>query len=436
MHEILKKIVVFVLTWEAQLILKKYKPKVVAVTGSVGKTSTKDAIAKVLEKKFRVRKSKKSYNSELGVPLAIIGAESGWDSIYMWLVAFWKGVAAIVTRENYPEILVLEVGADRPEDIKKIRLWLKPDVAVLTALAEIPVHVEFFSGPEEVFGEKVELIKGLDEKSSIILNFDDPRIMEMKDKTDGEILTYGFSEGADFEAMDYKIFFRREKFGSVPEGIEFKVKTKSEDLPVKIMNAFGSHSVYPALAAITVGSNLGMTLEDCIEMISVYSPPPGRLKLIRGVKETLILDDSYNSSPKALEAALKTLDDIKPPTREGRKIAVLGDMLELGKHTITAHRDLGSLAADVSDILCTVGVRAKFFMEGAIKEGLKKRSIYIFETSGRAGEELEKIIKPGDLLLIKGSQGMRMEKIVERLMAEPEKKKELLCRQDDGWENR
>jgi len=154
MHEILKKIVVFVLTWEAQLILKKYKPKVVAVTGSVGKTSTKDAIAKVLEKKFRVRKSKKSYNSELGVPLAIIGAESGWDSIYMWLVAFWKGVAAIVTRENYPEILVLEVGADRPEDIKKIRLWLKPDVAVLTALAEIPVHVEFFSGPEEVLARK------------------------------------------------------------------------------------------------------------------------------------------------------------------------------------------------------------------------------------------------------------------------------------------
>src|SRR3990167_9523499 len=381
MREILKKIFVFVLTWEARLILKKYKAKIVAVTGSGGKTSTKDAIAKVLEKKFRVRKSKKSYNSELGVPLAIIGAESGWNSIYKWLAAFWKGIKAIVAQEIYPEILVLEVGADRPEDIKKIRLWLKPDVAVLTALAEIPVHVEFFSGPEEVFAEKEEL-------------------------------------------------------AGVPEGIEFKVRNKKDEFPAKILNAFGSHNAYPALAAIAVGSVFGMKLEDSIEMISIYSPPPGRLKLIRGIKNTLILDDSYNSSPKALEAALKVLEEIEPPSKEGRKIAVLGDMLELGKHTITAHRDLGNIAADVSDILCTVGVRAKFFMEGAIKAGFKKRSIYTFETSERAADELEKIIKPGDILLIKGSQGMRMEKIVERLMAEPEKKKELLCRQDDGWENR
>ncbi|KKT78761.1 MAG: UDP-N-acetylmuramoyl-tripeptide-D-alanyl-D-alanine ligase [Candidatus Giovannonibacteria bacterium GW2011_GWC2_44_8] len=436
MREILKKIVVFVLTWEARLILKKYKAKIVAVTGSVGKTSTKDAIAKVLEKKFRVRKSKKSYNSELGVPLAIIGAESGWNSIYKWLAAFWKGIKAIVAQEIYPEILVLEVGADRPEDIKKIRLWLKPDVAVLTALAEIPVHVEFFSGPEEVFAEKEELIRGLGESATVILNFDDERIMEIGKNTSAKILTYGFSDGADFEALDYGIFLRKEDPAGVPEGIEFKVRNKKDEFPAKILNAFGSHNAYPALAAIAVGSVFGMKLEDSIEMISIYSPPPGRLKLIRGIKNTLILDDSYNSSPKALEAALKVLEEIEPPSKEGRKIAVLGDMLELGKHTITAHRDLGNIAADVSDILCTVGVRAKFFMEGAIKAGFKKRSIYTFETSERAADELEKIIKPGDILLIKGSQGMRMEKIVERLMAEPEKKKELLCRQDDGWENR
>ncbi len=406
------------------------------MTGSVGKTSTKDAIAKVLEKKFRVRKSKKSYNSELGVPLTIIGAESGWDSIYKWLAAFWNGIMAIATRENYPEILVLEVGADRPGDIKKIRTWVRPDVAILTALAEIPVHVEFFPDPEEVFAEKAELIKELGENASAILNFDDSKIMAIREKIEAKTLTYGFSEGADLEARDYEIFLRREDSGAIPEGIKFKVRSKKEEFSVKIINAFGSHNVYPALAAIAVGSIFGIKLEDSIEMISIYSTPPGRLKLIRGIKNTIILDDSYNSSPKALEAALKTLDEIKPLSRDGRKIAVLGDMLELGKHTITAHRDLGSLAADISDILCTVGVRAKFFMEGAIKAGFKKRSIYTFEISGRAADELPKIIKPGDLLLIKGSQGMRMEKIVEKLMAEPEKKKELLCRQDDGWENR
>lgn len=436
MREILKQIVVFVLTAEARLILKKYKPKIVAVTGSVGKTSTKDAIAKVLEKKFNVRKSKKSYNSELGVPLTVIGAESGWNSAYKWLAAFWTGLRTIIGKEKYPEILILEIGADRPGDIKRIRTWVRPDVAVLTALAEIPVHVEFFSAPEEVFAEKAELIKGLRDSAAVILNFDDARIMEMPEKTEGKVLTYGLSEGADFEARDYEIFFRRENHDSIPEGIEFKVRNNKEELPVKIMNAFGSHHVYPALAAIAVGSMFGIGLEEAIEMISVYSPPPGRLKLIRGIRGTLILDDSYNSSPKALEAALRTLEEIKPAGKDGRKIAVLGDMLELGKHTITAHRALGSLASDVSDILCTVGVRAKFFMEGAIKAGFKKRSIYTFETSERAAAELEKIIKPGDLLLIKGSQGMRMEKIVERLMAEPEKKKEFLCRQDEEWGSR
>src|SRR3989338_369090 len=151
MEEILKNTVINILTWEAKQILKKYKPKIVAVTGSVGKTSTKDAIALVLESGFKkVGKSEKSYNSELGVPLAIIGAKSGWNSALKWLEVIWKGARLIVERNSYPEFLVLEIGADRPGDIKKIRSWLTPDVAVVTALADTPVHVEFFQSPEEV----------------------------------------------------------------------------------------------------------------------------------------------------------------------------------------------------------------------------------------------------------------------------------------------
>ena len=432
MREYLKKIVVLVLTWQAKRILSKYKPKIVAVTGSVGKTSTKDAIYKVLENKFNARKSEKSYNSELGVPLTIIGAESGWGSMKKWGEIIWRGFKIILKREKYPEILILEVGADRPGDIRKIRELIKPDVAVLTALAETPVHVEFFSGPEQVFEEKSELIKGLGPETKVILNFDEPEIMKMRDKTGGEIKTYGRSEGADFLARDYNIFYLKNGRQSLPEGIEFKAKFGSEEFEVKIRGAFGAHQMYPALAAIAVGAAFDIKLEDAVESLSVYSPPPGRLKLIKGIKDTLILDDTYNSSPKALQAALAVLDEISAK----RKIAVLGDMLELGKHTITAHRDLGVIAAGIANILCTVGVRAKFFMEGALKEGFKKRTIYTFESSEKAGEEIQKIIEPGDLILVKGSQGIRMEKIVEMLMAEPEKKNELLCRQDSEWQNR
>ena len=425
MREFLKKIVIAVLTSEAKLILRKYRPKIVAITGSVGKTSTKDATAKVLEARFRTRKSQKSYNSEFGVPLTIIGARTGWGSPLKWLEAIRLGLGAIFTKQNYPEILVLEVGADRPGDIKKIREWLKPDVAVVTALAETPVHVEFFESPEEVFEEKAELVKNLPPEASVILNFDDEEVAKMRDKTSARILTFGFVEGADVKGAAYGIFFQ----DNAPAGIEFE----AESLHVKIPNALGKHQALAALAAIAVGKVFDIKSEDAARALSLYSSPPGRLKLIKGIKETLILDDTYNSSPKAAQAALETLAEL--PAK--RKIAILGDMLELGKHTITAHREIGEMAAGKKiDLLITVGVRAKFFADGATKAGFNKKQILSFGDSPEAARELEKIIEQGDLILIKGSQGMRMEKIVEALMSEPERAGELLCRQDEAWKER
>jgi len=320
---------------------------------------------------------------------------------------------------------VLEVGADRPGDIKKIREWLKPNVAVITALAETPVHVEFFESPEEVFEEKAELVKNLPPEASVILNFDDEEVAKMRDKTSARILTFGFVEGADVKGAAYGIFFQ----DNAPAGIEFE----AESLHVKIPNALGKHQALAALAAIAVGKVFDIKSEDAARALSLYSSPPGRLKLIKGIKETLILDDTYNSSPKAAQAALETLAEI--PAK--RKIAVLGDMLELGKHTITAHREIGEMAAGKKiDLLITVGVRAKFFTEGALKAGFKKKNVLEFGDSEEAAKKLPELIEPGDLILIKGSQGMRMEKIVEALMSEPERAPELLCRQDEAWKER
>lgn len=429
MKDFLRKVVVWILTWESKQILKKYHPKIIAVTGSVGKTSTKDAIAKVLEQKYKIRKSEKSYNSELGVPLTVIGSQSGWGSFLKWIGVVWKGFGLIVNTVPYPEILVLEVGADRPGDIKKIRELITPDTAVLTSLAETPVHVEFFESPEEIFEEKGELVKGLPETSNVFLNFDDEEIVKFRENTAAKIFTYGLSDGSEFLGFDYGIFYQKEENGSIPEGISFKVNFSGQEFSVKVINAFGRHHVYPALAAIAVGLAYDIEIEKSVEALSLYSPPPGRLKLIRGINGSIILDDSYNSSPKALAAALDVLEELNAK----RKIAVLGDMLELGRHTITAHRDLGRQASKVADILCTVGVRAKFFIEGAMKDGFKKKTIYTFGTSEDAAKELPNIVREGDLVLVKGSQSIRMEKIVEALMADPARKKELLCRQDEEW---
>jgi len=430
--EILKKTTIAVLTFEARVILRKFKPKIVAVTGSVGKTCAKEAIAKTLSYSINTRKSEKSYNSAIGVPLAIIGEKSGWQSPLKWAEIIWRGFLIWAKEKRYPNVLILELGADRPGDIRNILKWLKPDVGVLTALAETPAHVEFFSGPEQVYEEKSELVKSLGHEDKAVLNFDDSEIMKMIEKTDAGFLTFGMNEGADFIASDYKIIFKKEGEREIPEGITFKVSHGEDEIPVKIFGAFGKHNIYPALSAIAVAHIFKIKMEDAAEALSTYTPPPGRLRLIKGAKESLILDDTYNSSPKAVRAALELLKDI--PAK--RKIVVLGDMLELGRRTIDAHREIGFTIPEFADMLITMGPRAKFFAEAAWKKGFSKRNIFSFSNLEETLKKLEKIIGPEDLILIKGSQSMRMEKIVEALMSEPEHKNELLCRQDEGWRTR
>ncbi len=429
MRDFLKKIVVAILTWESRLILKKYKPKIVAVTGSVGKTSAKDAIALVLGQSIEIRKSQKSYNSELGVPLTIIGAETGWHSVSKWLDAIAKGLKLILFREKYPKLLVLEIGADRPGDIQKIRTYLKPDIAVITALQPTPVHVEFFSGPEEVFREKFELVKDLGPDDTVLLNSDDEEIMKIREKISAKILTFGFSKKADFSGSKYEIFTRKEGRMSVPEGMEFKVKHLEEEYPVKILNTFGKHQIYAALAALGCGLAMKIKLEDAVSALSRFESPPGRLNLIRGLKDSYVLDDTYNSSPKALLASLEVLRALKAK----RRIAVLGDMTELGRFTIPAHREIGEKLSKYTNILFIVGVRSKFFAEGAIASGFIKENIFYFNDSAEAGIDLERKLESGDLILVKGSQSMRMEKVVEQIMAEPERKSGLLVRQEEEW---
>ncbi len=420
----MKKTLVFILKILAQATLWRYKPKVIGVTGSVGKTSTKETVYAVLKNKFNVRRSIKNYNNEIGAPLTILGQETGGNSLAHWLKIFLIGFFQIFYVRRYPEILVLEMGADRIGDISYLTGFIKPFIGVITAIGEIPVHVEFFQSAAHLAREKSNLVKSLDKDGWAVLNFDDERVRAMVNKTQAQIFSYGFSENVDLRVSSVEQ--RLEKLSEA--GISFKVDFEGSNVPVRLNHILGEHQIYAAAAAIAIGLILKMNLVEIAEGLKDFRAPVGRLNIIKGIKNSWIIDDTYNSSPSSSLAALEVL--VKAP---GRKIAAFGDMLELGAFTEEAHRRVGARAAQVVDVLLAVGERAIFMADEAKKQGLPEDKVLHFASSEEAGRVLQDLIREGDVILIKGSQGIRMEKITKEIMAEPDKAKELLVRQEEDW---
>lgn len=410
----------------AKLILRRHRPVVAAVTGSVGKTTTKEAIACVLRRRFRVRQSRKNYNTEIGLPLAILDDESGGRFPGRWAAVFWRAAKLIIWGDkNYPEILVLEMGADRPGDIEKLCAIAHPDIGVVTAIGEMPVHVEFFSDINALIEEKSTLVKKINPRGAALLNYDDLSVRMMRDDVlpGRQIITYGFGEGAKLKASDF--------FIEIEEGkpvVHFKVSYQGSVVPVRLNNVLGRHHVYAVLAAIGAGIVLRMNLVEIASALQNYNSSPGRLRPLAGIKGTTIIDDTYNSSPLAAMEALETL-----ALYPGRKIAALGDMTELGRFTEQAHREVGEKAARICDFLITVGERSRFIANEARKQGMPQENIIEFDEAPAAALALQRALLAGDTVLIKGSQIMRMEKIIEEVMANPERAGELLIRQEEEW---
>ena len=428
-----KKVIAYILRIESQFVLWKYKPKIIAITGSVGKTSTKDAVYAVLSKIAHIRKSEKSFNSEIGLPLTILGCPNGWNNPVIWLANVFKGLWLFLWPHKYPEWLVLEVGVGKQGDMKKTASWLKTDAVIITAIGETPVHIEFFDSRKHLIEEKSQLIKTLKQDGLLVLNTDDKAVLEMKAKSKHRSITFGFNEGADVLGSGDAIFYGD---NGEPEGIIFRADEGGNSLPVVIEGVFGRNHVYASLAALALSSGLKLNMVTAINSLKNYDVPPGRMRLLKGIKDSLIIDDTYNSSPLACESALKTLGEIKCKDKEGKKIAVLGDMLELGRHTTEAHKNIGKIAKENADILIVVGPRAKAIKEGAIEAGMGLESIFEFLNSYEAGDFIKTFLQKNDIVLIKGSQGMRMECVVEKILLDQENKKKLLVRQDDEWKKK
>ncbi len=432
MRSTFKKIVATILRFEARLLLSKYRPRVVAITGSVGKTSTKDAVFEVVAASAHARKSEKSFNSEIGLPLTILGQPNAWSNPLRWAETLVDGLMLYASRHPYPEWLVLEVGADRPGDIRSLAKWLRVDVAVITRLPEVPVHVEFFDSAEAVLEEKASLINALKQDGALVLYADDKKVAALRERAPhAHSITFGFSEGADVRAHGVEIIFTDNK----PAGIRAHVKAQGDSGILEVKGTIGAHALMPALAAVAVGKALGKPLPEILEALKGYVPPPGRMHLIEGEKDTIIIDDTYNSSPAATHAALEALALVSP-AQTGRRIAVLGDMLELGRHSVEEHRKVGAVVVGKADILMTVGFRARDIAQGALDNGLSDGNIFQYEDAARAGRELEAMLKEGDVVLVKGSQSMRMERIVEEVMQDPSHADDLLVRQDAEWRKR
>ncbi len=450
MKNLLKQSVVTILTWQARLVLKKYKPRVIAITGSVGKTSTKDAIYAVLTHHFYTRKSEKSFNGEIGLPLTILGLPNAWNNPFGWFANIFRGFRLIL-RGNYerrtapyPEWLVLEIGADQPGDIEKVGKWLSPDIVVITCFGKVPVHVEFFKSREDVIGEKCFLVKALKDGGLLLLNNDDADVRELRDmRRDCRVTTWSIEHESDFQASNFEITYADLNGTEKPVGITFKVNYAGNSVPINLSGTLGRQQVYPVLAALAAGSALGLNMVSMAGSIREHKTPPGRMRIIPAIKDNTIIDDTYNSSPIAATAALETLREVKtagdPSTQslaQGRKIAVLGDMLELGKYSVKEHQKIGKEAKECSDILVTVGIRARDIAKGALINAMDEKNIFQFDSWTEAAKPVEALLGRGDVVLIKGSQGARMEKIVEEIMAHPENREKLLVRQDVEWQKR
>ena len=439
MRTIFREILIKVLQAESKLVLLKYKPKIITITGSVGKTSTKDAIYAMLSEVAYVRKSDKSYNSELGLPLTILGVPNGWNNFSVWMENIAKGLWLILAPHKYPTWLVLEVGVGKPGDMRRTASWLRTDAVVLTTITDPPAHIEFFDSRKHLVEEKSGLIKTLKKDGVLILNRDNETVMSMGVKTKNRIVTYGFNSEADVVGSADSISYEAGK----PHGLVFRVDVEGKSLPVVIDGVFGKNHISAAMATLALAHGLKLNILDAINSLKSYDFPPGRMRLLAGINDTLIIDDSYNSSPFACESALQTLGEVEllkdADGKIGRKIAVLGDMLELGKHTVEAHKKIGKIVRQVADVLIVVGPRAEAIKDGALEDDAvalepdKTLEIFEFLDSQSAGDFVKTFIKSGDVVLVKGSQGVRMERVVGEILLDQKNKADLIVRQDKEW---
>ncbi len=355
---------------------RKLDLRVIGITGSVGKSTTKEMIAEVLSTRYRTLKSPGNLNNEIGLPLTMLRLSSGHQRA------------------------VMEMGFYVPGEIAFLCDIALPQVGVVTNVGT--VHAERAGSQEVIARGKTELVQALPAapEGVAILNFDDPWVRKMEEKTRARVFFYGLSPEAHLWAD------RVEGLGL--DGIRFRMHYQGETLHVKIP-LIGRHSVHTALRAAAVGLAEGMNWQEILEGLS-QGHNQLRLAAVRSENGALILDDTYNASPESMLAALNLLDEL-----DGRKVAALGEMLELGPYERGGHEMVGLRAAQVAQVLITLGERAHIIAEAARRSGMKKSAIVEFDDIAPMIDWLKTNLTKEDVVLIKGSHGLRMDRVAASL---------------------
>ena len=349
--------------------------KVVGVTGSVGKSTTKEMIATVLGSTYKVEKTPVNHNNDLGMPMAILAMPED------------------------TEVAVLEMGMNHFREIAYLTNIAKPDVAVIVNIGT--VHIEYLGSREGILQAKLEILEGVKPDADVIFNGDDQMLWGSRNNVDRDITYFGEENPlAAVRAVDVQ---------EEENMLRFRAVIDQESAPVELM-LDGRHYVSDALAAIAVGNALGVSLEKAAESLAEFQNMAGRQEIFE-VNGYTIIKDCYNASPESMKAALTVLG-----RRQGRRIAVLGDMLELGDCTWAEHYRIGRIAAEKADMLFAFGPNSDRVISGAVTGGMTDRQVDCFEDREKIVAALKRTVKPGDVLLFKGSHGMRLDLILEQML--------------------
>ncbi|MBN2585188.1 hypothetical protein JXA59_00870 [Patescibacteria group bacterium] len=401
-NNMLKRFLKTWLWWWAARILNKYNPRIVAITGSTGKTSAKDAVALVLNSNLKERNVVVAYtsgnlNTEFGVAATII------DPAFVGTVVDDKtkltirdvgrltGVALgkLIKRADYPQILVLELAADRPGDIAYFMQWLYPEIGVLTNIGD--VHLEFFGSKSELADEKGKLIAGVRSNGLAILNRDDELTNLIAKKTAAKKVLVGLNGDADATASNIALS---------SSGLHFDINYRGKTIQVN-MPVYGEQFVYSALVAVVVADYFGVDINDSAKSLASYRSATGRFERIELSGLTLI-DDTYNANPTSMLAALRSLSRLSGGRR---RVAILGDMRELGTACEKGHREVGATAAKTVDLLMVVGEGGQLIGAAASSSGLNQ-VITITEP-----DAVFAYLQDNDIILVKGSRAVHLDKI-------------------------
>ena len=346
--------------------------RLAAITGSAGKTTTKDFTAAILARRFAVEKTPGNQNSQIGFPMSVINLPRN------------------------PEWMVGEMGLSEPGDLTKLSRAFEPDVAALLLVA--PAHLQFFASIDQVASAKAEILDGLKPGGTFVANADDPRVAAIADRFSGRVVRFGRRAAADVTAS---------RVEPTPDGSRFTLKTPSGEAPVDLP-VTGAHQVDNFLAAAAIGSAVGVGAADCAAAAADLRPATHRGEILRHSSGALFYDDAYNANPSSVKAALNTLE-ILPGAR---RIAVLGDMLELGPDEERWHREAGAQAVGRADLLVCVGPRARWIGEGAIGAGFPAASVTYVASSEEAARALRDLLTAGDAVLFKASRGIGLDRAV------------------------